>query len=266
MTRIQAHNTQAAYSTSPMLDQLDCIRHGFFGSTGGVSQGDYQSLNCGHSSDDVSESVTENRRRVAHKLGLQEQNLYSLRQAHTTKVVHIEQSSESQFNTCADGLVCNEAGIGLGALGADCAPVLFVDSVNRVIGAAHSGWKGALLGINEAVIRAMLDLGAELENIHAAIGPAMQQKHYEVKTDFEIMFADKSPLDSTPFFNLKAHKLYFDTPSYIHARLLEAGIGFIDQSNEDTFSQPNKYFSYRRTCQSGASDYGRQISVISLRP
>ena len=265
MTHIQAHNTQAVYSTSPMLDQLDCIRHGFFGSTGGVSQGEYQSLNCGHSSDDSSGSVTENRRRVAQKLGLKEQNLYSLRQAHTVNVIHIRQSSKPQFNTRADGMVCHEAGIGLGALGADCAPVLFVDPVNRVIGAAHSGWKGALLGINETVIDAMIELGAELKNIHAAIGPAMQQAHYEVKSDFELMFADKSPLDSTPFFKRKGHKLYFDTPSYIRSRLLSAGVCNIQQSDEDTFSQPDKYFSYRRACQSGTLDYGRQIAVICLR-
>ena len=150
-------------------------------------------------------------------------------------------------------------------LGADCAPVLLLDPVRRVIGAAHSGWKGALTGINEAVIKAMCDLGAEPCNIHAAIGPAMQQQHYEVKSDFEHRFQADSLIDSRSFFKRVTGRIYFDTSAYIRARLQLAGIGRIDMSEEDTFSQAHRYFSYRRACQQGERDYGRQISVIKLK-
>jgi len=253
------------YSTSPLLAQLDCVGHGFFGVRGGVSSGIYARLNCGFSSLDERAMVRENRRRVAAEFGLSEANLYSLKQAHTTRVVQLGLESKPQFDTVADGMVCKVAGIGLGALGADCAPVLFVDPVNNVIGAAHSGWKGALNGINEAVVEAMQKLGAQIAHIHAAIGPAMQQRHYEVKPDFKAHFKSSSPIDASAYFCEREHQFYFDTPAYIEARLSALGLVKVDRSAEDTYPSPQTYFSYRRSCSKGENDYGRQIAVIVLR-
>ncbi len=263
----QNHSSELPpYSTSPLLAELDCIQHGFFGVRGGVSEGEYASLNCGRSSSDSPSSVMENRQRVAQCFGVHEQDLYSLCQVHSAQVVRIHAETIPQFSTKVDGMVSNTENIALGALGADCAPVLFVDPINRVIGAAHSGWKGALIGINEAVIEQMCALGASIHHIQAAIGPAMQQAHYEVKQDFKSLFLQDSMIDAEPFFIEQQQKLFFDTPAYIHARLVNAGVQQIDISNEDTFSQPDKYFSYRRACQNDAIDYGRQIAVIALKP
>ena len=217
-----------------------------------------------YASHDACSHIGENRRRVAERFGLQPCALYSVKQAHTTHVITIASNSAAQFNTVADGMVSNTAGVGLGPLGADCAPVLFVDPINRVIGAAHSGWKGALTGINEAVISTMLSLGAQTKNIVAAIGPAMQQPNYEVKIDFRRDFEARSPIDSSPFFLSRKGRLYFDTVGYIHARLVSAGIVQIDSSECDTYAQEDAYFSYRRSCHHGSDDYGRQISVIKL--
>jgi len=257
-------DSQLPYSTSPLLEELDCIRYGFFGAQGGVSSGIYTSLNCGYSSSDDPDAIRLNRQRVAAHFALDVAQLYSLRQAHTTRVIEIDRNSAPQFETCADGMVSREAGVALSALGADCAPVLFVDPVARVIGAAHSGWKGALEGINEAVLDAMAELGAQRTRIRAAIGPAMQQAHYQVQADFRTNFEQHSPIDPTPFFLSKETKTYFDTPGYVRARLCAAGITQIDLSNEDTYSQPARYFSYRRSCHNNAPDYGRQIAAISL--
>jgi len=253
------------YSTSPLLAQFDCIGHGFFGARGGVSSGIYSSLNCGHSSLDDHDLVRENRRRVAACFDLDEANLHSLKQAHTTHVVRLGVDSKAQFETRADAMVCNVPGVGLGALGADCAPVLFIDPVNQVIAAAHSGWKGALEGVNEAAIDAMLHLGAKIENIHAAIGPAMQQAYYQVKPDFQTHFKQHSSIDPQAYFCARDSKLYFDTPAYIQARLRARGIRNIDRLEDDTYSAPERYFSYRRSCHRDEKDYGRQIAVIMLR-
>ena len=264
ISKSASNSENPPYSTSPLLAQLDCIAHGFFGSRGGVSQAPYRSLNCGHSSMDAKPHIEENRRRVATCFGLAPDLLYSLKQAHTQRVVELNEDSSAQFETVADGMVSSTPGIGLGALGADCAPVLFVDPLNGVIGAAHSGWKGALNGINEAVILAMQGLGAQLEYIHAAIGPAMQQQHYEVQVDFRRSFARHSPIDSAVFFSERSGSLFFDTPGYISARLKAAGIETVDQSGHDTYSQAGHYFSYRRSCGRNEADYGRQIAVICL--
>lgn len=257
-------DSQSPYSTSPLLEELDCIRYGFFGARGGVSTGIYSSLNCGYSSADDPDAIQRNRQRVAAHFALDEPQLYSLRQAHTTRVIEVGRRSEPQFETRADGMVSRETGVALGALGADCAPVLFVDPLTRVIGAAHSGWKGALHGINEAVLDAMCELGAQRRHIRAAIGPAMQQAHYQVQADFRSSFEKNSPIDSAPFFVAREGAYYFDTPGYVQARLRAAGVMQIDLSTEDTYSQPGRYFSYRRACHTGESDYGRQIAAISL--
>ena len=257
-------DSQLPYSTSPLLEELDCIRYGFFGAQGGVSGGIYASLNCGYSSSDDPVAISRNRQRVAAHFALDAAQLYSLKQAHTTRVIEVDRHSEPQFETCADGMVSREAGVALGVLGADCAPVLFVDPVARVIGAAHSGWKGALEGVNEAVLDAMAELGAQRTRIRAAIGPAMQQAHYQVQADFRANFEQNSPIDAAPFFVSTEGQTCFDTPGYIEARLRTAGIAQIDLSNEDTYSQPARYFSYRRSCHKNEPDYGRQIAAISL--
>lgn len=256
---------QPPYSTSPLLNEVDCIEHGFFGLQGGVSSGIYASLNCGFSSADVHYRVMQNRQRVASCFGLKADALYSLKQAHTCRVVTLHRKRAPLFDVQADGLVCSVPGLGLGVLGADCAPVLFVDSVHRVVGAAHSGWKGALTGINEAVIAAMCEAGAKPCDIQAAIGPAMQVQHYEVKADFEKKFRAQLMIDSSAFFEHRSSKIYFNTSAYIRARLQLSGIARIDVSEEDTFCKAHKYFSYRRACQRGDKDYGRQISVIKLK-
>jgi YfiH family protein len=264
-TNFSAVHEAPPYSISPLLAQLSCIEHGFFGARGGVSSGIYSSLNCGFSSRDDHELVRENRRRVAACFNLNEADLHSLKQAHTTRVVQLGPGSEAQYDVTADGMVCKVSGVGLGPLGADCAPVLFVDPINRVIGAAHSGWKGALNGINEAVVLAMQNLGARIKHIHAAIGPSMQQQHYEVQADFQAHFERISLIDTRAFFYARQGKLYFDTSAYIHARLFALGIAQIERISEDTYSAPEHYFSYRRSCFKNEPDYGRQIAVIVLR-
>ncbi len=264
-TKHTAQRENPPYSTSPLLAQLDCVEHGFFGTRGGVSEAIYTSLNCGYSSQDLPERILENRGRVAACFDLEVEKLFSLRQVHSARVIELGADTPPQFSLQADGMVSATPGVGLGPLGADCAPVLFVDPVARVVGAAHSGWKGALTGINEAVIEKMRQLGASLNNIHAAIGPAMQVLHYEVQADFREMFERQSPIDSGPFFERRAGQLYFDTPAYVRARLGRAGVEAIDISTEDTYSQPDHYFSYRRSRQRGEDDYGRQIAVITLR-
>jgi len=90
-------NAQPPYSTSPLLNEVDCIEHGFFGLQGGVSKGIYKSLNCGFSSADAQHKVLQNRRRVASCFGLKVDALYSLKQAHTCRVVTLQQNLASQF-------------------------------------------------------------------------------------------------------------------------------------------------------------------------
>ena len=239
------------------------IRHGFFTRRGGVSGSIYTSLNCAFSSNDQTSQVKENRARVAQTLGIDDGSLVSVRQAHTTAVLRVSGPLSGEAPV-ADGLVTQGRLVGLSVLGADCAPVLFADPVAQVIGAAHAGWKGALAGILERTIDAMLGLGARVPDLVVSIGPAIQQASYEVGPEFRQKFLDDS-LDYESFFVGGSHgKFRFDLPGFIEHRLVSAGITSVDQLTLDTFADSEQFFSYRRATKRGEPDYGRQISVIAL--
>ncbi len=164
-------------------------------------------------------------------------------------------------------MVTCERGIALGVLGADCACVLFADLGNRVIGAAHAGWKGAIGGITDSVIDAMNGLGAKINNISAVIGPAIQPQSYEVSIEFQEQALARSGAGYKDCFSPAEadHKRMFDLPFYIEKRLNQAGIGKIHRMFEDTCSNEGRFFSYRRACHKGDAHYGRQVSAICLK-
>ncbi len=243
----------------------DRVRHGFFTREGGVSSSVYASLNCGLGSGDAPENVRRNRDRVAQALGVD--RLAGARQAHGNAVHVIRAPEDALIRPQADGLAAKLPGAGLCVLTADCAPVLFADARAGVIGAAHAGWKGALLGIGEAVIDAMIALGARREAIVAAIGPCISQAAYEVGADFEQNFLARDPA-SAAFFEggASADKRQFALGAYVAHRLRRAGAGVVQNLELCTYQDEARFFSFRRTTHRGESDYGRAISVIALAP
>jgi hypothetical protein len=249
------------FLTDPALKPA---RHGFFTREFGVSDGVYAGLNCGTGSSDDPKLVKINRARVAQAAGLSSNALLSLHQVHSADVVEVSEPEWAGERPKADAMVTKTKGIGLGILTADCAPVLFSDPDAQIVGAAHAGWKGAMSGITDNTIDAMIRLGANRENISAAIGPCISQAAYEVGQEFFEVFADENP-DYTRFFiNGKGDKMQFDLPSFVLYRLREAGIKTAAWIGECTYTSPKKFYSYRRTTHAGEPDYGRLISVIRL--
>lgn len=239
---------------------LGKISHGFFTRKGGVSTGIYASLNGGPGSDDDPAAISENRRRIAAHLGAS--HLLSLHQIHSDKVVTIREPW-GEDPAQADAMVTDRPGIALAVLSADCAPVLLADSEARIIGAAHSGWRGALGGVLEATIAAMLPLGAARERITAVIGPAISQRAYEVGPEFVERFLDEDRENGRFFAGGKGGRAMFDLPGFCLARLREAGVS-AEWVAHCTHSDPARFYSYRRACQLGEEDYGRLVAAITL--
>ena len=238
------------------------FRHGFFTRKGGASSGIFAGLNCGPGSSDLSGAVQINRARVAEALGLPPTALVSLHQVHSADVVHLTETPVTPVK--ADGMVTATPGVGLAILTADCQPVLFADPVARVIGAAHAGWRGAQAGVLEATVDAMLALGAKRANIAATIGPTISQKAYEVGPEFFETFTDDDPFTQRFFAQGQGDRMLFDLPAYGLHRLRSAGVGQAQWTRHCTYSDPERFFSYRRTTHAGEADYGRLISVIRL--
>jgi polyphenol oxidase len=239
------------------------IRHGFFTREGGVSEGIYRGLNVGLGSNDDPEKVRENRRRVGAWFGLPLERLATAHQVHSPDVVVVKSDYDGS-RPQADAQVTASPGIVLGVLTADCGPILFADPENRVIGAAHAGWKGALGGVLENTVDAMIALGAKRDKIRATLGPSISQASYEVGPEFVDRFLAANR-DFEAFFtpSKKPGHAMFDLPGLTVRRLTEAGVA-ADSIGLCTYAAPETFFSYRRTTHAGEPDYGRQISAIAI--
>jgi polyphenol oxidase len=242
------------------------IEHGFFGRQGGHSSGIFESLNVGLGSGDDRPTVIRNREVVAAALGGREGQLVTAHQVHSAEAVIVTKAWTHGDRPKVDGLVTNLPGIILGTLTADCGPVVFADHNAGVIGAAHAGWKGALLGITDATVLKMEELGASRKNVVAVLGPTISKLAYEVGPEFILNFTNAAAANKTFFTNsVKQDHYMFDLPTYLTDRMKAFGIGTVINSDLCTYTRHKEYFSYRRTTHAGEKDYGRQIAAISLR-
>ena len=250
------------FLTSPLLSTTG-VRHAFFTRKGGVSTGDYASLNGGVGSRDTPANVGENRARMAKALGVTPERLLVPYQVHSAEC-HAVDAPWTERPRC-DGLATATPNLALGATGADCGMLLFCDPKARVIGAAHSGWKGAFDDVLGATVARMVELGASRANILVALGPTIGQASYEVGPEFFARFREASP-DYQRFFKSSPredHKL-FDLPAFIAMRAEKAKVGGFESLALDTYADEARLFSYRRATHRKAADYGRLVSAIVL--
>lgn len=253
--------------TLKLLSSLPRVRHGFFTRQGGVSTGIYSSLNCGYGSADDPVKVATNRARVLRQMELPKHCLVTLYQAHTSRVLYVDRVWDQANAPEADAMITKEPGIALGILTADCAPVLLADAEAGVVGAAHAGWRGALSGVLENTVEAMVEEGAAAERIVAVIGPCIAQRSYEVGAEFPERFIAQSEMNAE--FFLPSNRLghyFFDLRAYAQHRLHQVGVEQVRPVRADTCAEEDRFFSYRRSVRRGEADYGRQLSVIYLEP
>jgi YfiH family protein len=246
--------------------RLPHLSHGFFGRQGGVSRGIFASLNCGYGSGDDQAAVRQNRTRAMARLDRTENDLLTLYQVHSADVVTVTARWSLAERPKADGMVTKTPGIALGILAADCGPILFADTENAIIGAAHAGWKGALTGVAEATLAAMEALGSRRSNIAAAVGPCISGESYEVGPEFKDRFLEADGANALFFRpSEKPRHHYFDLPRYVIERLRRSGVKSVESIGECTYLNPDHYFSYRRATHRRETDYGRNLSAIVLK-
>jgi len=252
------------FITSPDLANETGIRHAFFTREGGVSTGIFASLNGGMGSSDEPVAIAENRARMAAHLKVAPDHLISLYQVHSADVEVVTGPWPGE-RPKADAMVSAAHGVALGVSSADCGPILFADSEAGVIGAAHSGWKGAFTGVVAATVTAMEKLGARRERILAVLGPTISAQAYEVGPEFVERFKAANPTYARFFAASErpAHAM-FDLPAFIGLRAQEAGIGRFVDLGLCTYGDEQRFFSYRRTTHRAEQDYGRLISAITL--
>jgi polyphenol oxidase len=229
-----------------------------------VSRGLYDSLNCGLGSKDAASAVLENRVRVATHLGAPGAPVLTCHQVHSADAVVVEAPWQQGQQPKADALVTRTPGLVLGALAADCMPILFADPEAGVVGAAHAGWKGALAGVERATITAMEQIGANRSRIRAVIGPCISQAAYEVGPEFVASFLAQDATAERFFTNpAEGQRPHFDLPGFMLDRLGRAGIASANWLGACTYGDPTAFYSYRRATHLKEPDYGRQIAAIT---
>jgi YfiH family protein len=250
------------------LSGMADIEHGFFTRQGGVSTGEYDSLNVGLGSNDNRDDVIENRRRIAghlgaHHAGAPYPDIVTNYQVHSAEAVIVDAPFARSAPPKADALVTNTPGLAIGALTADCTPVLLADPVAKVVAAAHAGWRGAVSGVLASTVEAMQKLGADPARMRAAIGPTIHQNAYEVGPEFKAQFLEQAP-GNARFFSKPAGRArdHFDLPGYCRQRLQDLGLATVEDLEQCTYANESLFYSYRRKSRRTEADYGRQIAAI----
>lgn len=183
------------YFTFPAFANCKELRHLFTTRLGGVSTGDFTSMNLSFSRGDVKEAVIENYRRIANVLECKITDFVCSDQTHTTNIRKVTVNDRGKGITCekdyrdVDGLITNEEGIVLVTIFADCVPLYFYDPIKKVIGLAHSGWKGTVGKIGKCMVEAMSHtFGSNASDILVGIGPCICQDCYEISKDVAEQF------------------------------------------------------------------------------
>jgi YfiH family protein len=239
-------------------------RHAFFTRRGGLSSGPYASLNCSISSGDDPDTVRANRARAAQSLALESARLVGLHQVHGCIVVKVTEPWPPGAGPPGDAMVTDRPGVALGIVTADCAPILFVDPDAGVVGAAHAGWRGAIGGVIEATVSAMVAEGARRPAIRGAVGPCIGADSYEVGLELRSAAIEHDPTHDR-FFRAGRHdRWFFDLAGYCAARLKAACIGSVEVAAADTCADEERFFSHRRRMRAGGGPIGHQLSLIAL--
>lgn len=255
------------FSNEPRLLHFSTTRKG------GVSEGEFRSLNLGNYSDDSPLNIFENRSIVARQFYKEADDLITPHQTHGSKVLHIDADFLNLSNAEKiermygfDASVTQEKGFFLCVTTADCVPVLLFDRKNNAIGAAHAGWKGTVERIVEKTIREMRNnFGTKTQDILAAIGPAIGIDNYEIGKDVENEFQKNGFVlnNLTSYRHKVSQKLHINLKEINRQELIRLGVpkSQIEKTRYCTYTNSRLFFSARR--QSVHS--GRMLTGIMLR-
>ena len=240
-----------------MINFFEKYKFCFFTRNNGVSDKEFKSLNCSLSSKDSEENVRKNLEIAKKKFKSKE--ILLMNQTHSNKIVFFKKGVKKQE---ADGIISRNRNIALGVLTADCAPIIILGKEN--FGIIHAGWRGTFSGIIENSVKQFLRYGDSLKNLHFFVGPHLNKSSFEVKKDF-IIIMKNFDLSPKKFLEEKNNRIFFDFSKLIKSKFDKLGVKNFQISNEDTYINQEKYFSYRYYYKKGIKNCGRQISLVGIK-
>ena len=246
------------YLAFPLLESLPFIKHLFTTKEGGVSKGDFATMNISFTRGDDKDAVQENYRRIATIFDVSPENMVVSHQTHTTNVKRVTKADSGKgivFDRDyedVDGLITNEKNLVLCTMYADCVPLYFVDVKNKAIGLSHSGWKGTAGQMGKKTLERMAEeFGTKPEDVYAAIGPSICMDCYEVSSDvieaFSRVFTKKEM--ALICYRKENGKYQLDLWKANEIILLNAGVlkEHIEVTRLCTHCNSDRMFSHRKT-------------------
>ncbi|MDR0738622.1 MAG: peptidoglycan editing factor PgeF [Oscillospiraceae bacterium] len=217
------------YCTFKNFESFNFIKHGFSTRLGGVSDGDCRSLNFCFSKNDTKQNVSENYRRFAEALDINEKKIIKSYQMHTDNIAVVKnnhQNFKSEIKQGIDGLLTNKRNITLLTFHADCAPIFFVDPLKRAVGVAHSGWEGTAKEIaSKMIAKFRKEFSSNEEDLFCAIGPSIGQCCYEIDDFVYNKFRTKKYISKFCFKKSKDKNKFMFSLKIANQKILEnAGV------------------------------------------
>ena len=243
------------YITFPKLLECGVVRHVFSTRLGGVSEGQYSSMNMSFSGGDKRTNIEKNYQILCSAVGINTEHLVLSKQTHTANVRTVTKSdcgtgySKPSFED-VDGLITNQAGVALVTQYADCTPLLFCDPRKKVIATSHAGWRGTVQKIGAITVEKMVnEFGCSVDNIIAAIGPCIAECCYEVDTPVFNAFSNLNLDLSKIFFEKDKNHWMLDLREANKQILINTGIkeSNIDVSDICTCCNAKELHSHRAT-------------------
>lgn len=227
----------------------DTLIHCFTTRRGGVSEGEYKSLNMAFNKSDKRENVEENYKRIAKALGIDTKNMVLSNQIHDNKIRVVSDIDRGKGIYVEsdiigfDGLMTNHTNVALVTFYADCVPVFLFDPVKKVISLVHSGWRSTLKEISkEAVLKMKERFGCDFSDIEVAVGPSIGLCCFEVGEEVYEEFINTFKWCKV-FCKKVKDKWFIDLPSIIKTSLKLEGLqeskilisGICTKCNNDVF-------------------------------
>lgn len=253
------------YYTFSHIENTNIVKHCFSTKCGGVSTGEYASMNLGFRGN--KEHTLKNYEIMCEAIGVPYKNIVYTGQIHSDKVYNVTKKDIkgifSKIENGQDALITNEKGITLVTFYADCVPIFLLDPVKRAIGTVHSGWRGT---VKEIVKKTILEMGKNFDtdpkDILAGIAPSIAKCHFQVGEDVVNIFKKELPFSEKYIKNDVEGKYKIDLQNIVRQSMIDAGVPYknIEISGLCTVCDSDIFFSHRMM----GEKRGSLASIISL--
>ena len=254
------------YLEATALGVCDFVTHAFCTRMGGVSTDNFFSLNFSTWEGDSAENVRQNWKILAEAFNVGVEQFFVVNQVHGDRILIIDQpvDSLSNQNHKYDAIITGQQGLAIGIKTADCVPIFFADTVKRIVGVAHAGWRGTALNIAKKVVETFINrFSSKADNIIALIGPAIGPCCYQV--DEFVFNAMETHENRDTFFCPcpQQGRWMLDLPLANKLQIIGTGIPQKNIFTADYCTSCNTDILYSHRGEGGNT--GRQLNFIMLK-